>query len=85
MTALYLAACALVFIWSSYCVLSPRVHDGLAGKLLFSTVAIAAAAKLMGASSYADAVLVWALALLGARQFFLKFFLREARDAQDHT
>jgi len=85
MSALYLAACAIVFTWSSYCVLSPRVHDGLIGKLLFSTAAVAAAAQLMGAAHYTAAVLAWALALLCVRQCFLKLIGRRTHHAQDHA
>jgi len=85
MSALYLAACAIVFTWSSYCVLSPRVHDGLIGKLLFSTAAVAAAAQLMGAVNDTAAVLAWALALLGVRHCFLKLIGRRTHHAQDHA
>jgi hypothetical protein len=89
MSALYLAACAIVFTWSSYCVLSPHVHDGLIGKLLFSTAAVAAAAQLMGAANYTAAVLAWALALLCVRQALLKLIGRligrRTHHAQDHA
>jgi hypothetical protein len=74
--AAYLTVCAVVFAWATYCVLSPKVHDGIVGKLLFSAAAIAAASNLVAQHlshpGPADTVLAGALTLLGIRQFVLE-------------
>lgn len=37
-----------MLIWSSWCIVSPRVNDGIIGKLFFMLVALASVSSLMG-------------------------------------
>jgi len=71
-TALYV----LLFLWSVWCVASRQVKDGVVGRLGYSAIAIAAAAAVFSKHAatipVSNSVIIFAVALIGARHFTLK-------------
>jgi hypothetical protein len=41
-------ACSIICIWATWCIFSPVVQDGVFGKALFATIAIAALSVVLG-------------------------------------
>lgn len=46
--AINMVACSIICAWATWCIFSPGVRDGVIGKLLFATVAIAALSVVLG-------------------------------------
>lgn len=88
-TGLYvnIAACAVIFVWSTWCVFSQKVRDGLFGKLIFVCIAMAALAIVLGPSygytqpHRAAVTLNAAFAMLGIRHLLIKYFWPRIRRA----
>lgn len=74
-----MAACAVIFVWSTWCVFSRRVHDGILGKVLFAIASLAALGVLLGPQygydrpHTAEVTLNAAIALLGLRHLAMKY------------
>lgn len=79
MYALNMAACAVIFVWATWCALSPRVRDGVLGKVMFAMCAMAALAVILGPQGgydgprSAEVTLNASVALLGLRHVAMKF------------
>jgi len=75
---LNMIAAAVIMAWAMWCAFSPRVNDGLLGKLLFALAALAAFGVLVGpAYGYAEphpaeVTLKGCIAALGVRHWWLK-------------
>jgi hypothetical protein len=41
-------ACSIICAWATWCIFSPEVRDGVFGKALFATIAIAALSVVLG-------------------------------------
>jgi hypothetical protein len=71
-------ACAVICAWATWCVLSPKINDGVFGKFLFATVALAALSVVLGpgygySKPQAPGVTLHVcIAALGLRQIFIK-------------
>lgn len=73
--SLYMAAAAVVFCWATWSVLSPVVHDGIVGRLLYGASALSAFAVLAAAAPYnAQLALNLCMAGLAIRSFLLRKF-----------
>ncbi|QOE32794.1 antiholin [Achromobacter phage Mano] len=76
---LNLTACAVIFVWASWCALSPRVRDGVLGKIMFAMASLAALAVIVGTdgdydrADTAEITLNVAIALLGLRHIAMKY------------
>lgn len=74
-----MAACAVIFVWATWCALSRRVRDGILGKIMFSLAALAALGVMLGpqdgygGARSAEVALNIAVALLGLRHVTMKF------------
>ena len=64
----------VLFIAATYCVLAPRVNDGIVGKVLLSMVAMTSVSMLFsGHYSESAGILIWLLIGLLIRQFMVDF------------
>ena len=67
---------AVIFGWAVWCIASKRVKDGVVGRLGYSAVAIAAFAAVFSKNAFtipvSNTVIIFAVALRGARHFTLK-------------
>lgn len=72
MTAIYV----MLLFWSGWCVASKQVKDGVVGRLAYAAVAIAAFAAIFGkhpaTAPASNVVIIFAVALIGARHFTIK-------------
>lgn len=59
-----------LLIWSSWCVVSPKIDDGIIGKLFFMLVALASVSTLMGSDCAPNWVYL-GVALVFVRAAFL--------------
>lgn len=67
-----LVALCVICGWSTWCVLSPFVKDGIIGKLIFSTLSISSLAVLLGGDNLAYALLNSSIAAVGVRHVFMR-------------
>lgn len=78
MIFLNMAACFVVFAWATWCALSPRVKDGILGKLMFAVLALSALGMMLGPNGWyggrqaAETTLHLAMALLCLRHLTMK-------------
>lgn len=75
-----IAATAVIFVWSTWCVLSPSVNDGIIGKLIFSLAALSALGVMCGhigeqseGHRTSAALLNLSMALMGVRHVTMKY------------
>lgn len=74
---LNLVSAFVIFTWATWCVLSPRVSDGIAGKAVYSAISLSTFAMLVhgadgNASQPAEATLHVCMACLAARHYCLR-------------
>ena len=78
-------AMVVILAWSTWCVLSPNINDGIVGKILFSTVAMAALAELQGGENDNSIyILLMAIVFLIIRQYAVVNFWPSIRDRLIH-
>jgi hypothetical protein len=63
-------AFAVLLLWSSWCVVSPKINDGIIGKLFFMLVALGSVSALMGSDCAPTWVYV-GVCLVFVRAWFL--------------
>lgn len=82
MNALYavnMIACATIFAWSSWCVVTRWVHCGILGRSMFAMAALASLAVIVGpqggysGARAAEVTLNLSMAMLGARHVTMRF------------
>ena len=71
---LSMLAAVVTFAWATWCVFSPAVHDGVIGKVIYSTIALASFAIIAGShiSAAPMVTLNLCLAALAVRHFLLR-------------
>lgn len=68
-------AYSLIFAWSTWCVLSNQVNDGIVGKIMYAAVAIAALSAVLGTPesiAKTNVIIILSVAGIGIRHFILK-------------
>lgn len=65
-------ACALIFVWATWCVLHPKINDGVVGKVLFSGMAFSAMAVVFNGGSTSGTSMHIFIAALGVRHMAVK-------------
>lgn len=81
MQQLNIAACAVIFLWATWCVVCPCVRDGISGKLILIVVAFSALGAMCGHISVeqtdghrmAALLLNVSMALMGVRHAAMKY------------
>lgn len=69
---IHTTACAVIFIWSAWCVLSPTVHDGVVGKVFYATASVAAFIAVFDrATVQGDQLLIISMAGLALRSVYV--------------
>lgn len=81
------AACFVIFLWTTWCVLCPSYSDGIMGKMIFAAMNLAALAVITGAPrGPALYVLVLGFAAYAIRDFVIRQgrrFFGERRSAPE--
>lgn len=66
-----LALC-VICAWSTWCVLSPSVRDGIIGKVMFSSLSISSVSVVLGGDSLAYTMMNASIAAIGVRHVFMR-------------
>ena len=72
---IHVIAYIIIFLWATWCVLSHHVKDGVVGKVMYSTLSVAAVAALIadtGLHAKSDTIIIFCLAGIGVRHFVIK-------------
>lgn len=67
-----LAAVVVICAWSTWCVLSPFVKDGIIGKFIFSCLSISSLAVVLGGDSLAFTMMNCSIAAVGVRHLWMR-------------
>lgn len=73
-----IVAYVVIFIWSTWCVFSSSVKDGVIGRFSYSVIALAAFAAIVtrhpDTLERANLLLIYAVACIGLRHFIIKIY-----------
>jgi hypothetical protein len=72
MMTLNVLAVTVIVLWAFWCLLSPRVSDGIVGKVLYMLLVLAALGVLSHPGERAETILNCTFAAIGIRHFWMK-------------
>lgn len=81
MMSLNVVAVAVIVLWAFWCLLSPRVSDGVVGKVLYMLLVLAALGVLSHPGERAETILNCTFAAIGVRHFWMKTVFPHIRGA----
>lgn len=73
-------AVSIIVLWAFWCLLSPRVSDGIIGKVLYLLLLLSAIGILSGPGQESETKLNMAIAAIGVRHFWMKTAWPHVRD-----
>lgn len=74
-------AVLMIVFWAFWCLLSPKVSDGLVGKVLYLLLGLAALGVLSNPDRNSETILNCTFAALGVRHVWMKLFFPKIRCA----
>lgn len=72
-------AITIIVLWAFWCLLSPRVSDGIIGKILYLMLALAALGILSNPGQGSETKMNIVFAAIGIRHFWMKSYWKEVR------
>lgn len=73
-------AITIIVLWAFWCLLSPRVSDGIIGKVLYLLMMLAALAVLSNPEQGRETNLNMVIAAIGIRHFWMKTYWPGVRE-----